>query len=267
MGMPRASTSSSAGPQTGQALGSAWKRRCSGSRVLAQALRALRERGHAGLRAVVGQGAGQRVARAALRAVDEGVAVAPVGGVEQLGQAVVAGGGVGRDRVRHLARPAGQDAKARLAGERPCTRRLQMLDAGERRRVGLQPSFESCERGRRTLDLDRDALCVVEDPPARPSSCARRKTNGRNPTPCTAPRTRIARRSTAASARAPIAARVRATATARSALRARPRGVAARPPCRAAAGARRARHARSRPARRPCRRRWSPRPGRSRSPG
>jgi hypothetical protein len=74
--------------------------------VFTQAEGALRERRHAGLGTVVGELAGQREARAALGAVDEGVAMAPVGRIEQLAQARVAGRAVGRYRGRDLAAPA-----------------------------------------------------------------------------------------------------------------------------------------------------------------
>ena len=101
--------------------------------VLGQAQRALRKRCHTGLGAIVGQGARQRESWAALCAVDEGVAVAPVGRVEQFGQAVVAGGGVGWDRRRHCPRAAGQDSKVFVAVD-------------WRARGGFEP-FYPCQRG------------------------------------------------------------------------------------------------------------------------
>ena len=67
------------------------------------------ETGHGGLGAVVGDAAGDGEAGAAVCAVEEGIAVASVGGVEQLAEAVGAGGGVGGD--------AGADAAEILAGE------------------------------------------------------------------------------------------------------------------------------------------------------
>ena len=57
-----------------------------------------RETPHRGAGAVVGQVLDDAVARAAVRAVDERIAVAAVGGIEQLAQAVVAGGEVGQHR-------------------------------------------------------------------------------------------------------------------------------------------------------------------------
>ena len=65
--------------------------------VLAAAVGAHVERGHRRVRPVVGHRADDREARPAVRAVHERVAVAPVGGVEELAEAVVAGRDVGRD--------------------------------------------------------------------------------------------------------------------------------------------------------------------------
>ena len=155
----------SAGPHTGQALGSAWKRRSQRIGVLAQARRALRERRHAGLRAVVGQGAGQRVARAALGAVDEGVAVAAVGRVEQLGQAVVAGGGVGRDRWSSP-RPSGW-RRMRKPGIGVERRRAAASSASTRASGGaslFSRCSKRCSACAGPCDLDGHALRVVEDP-------------------------------------------------------------------------------------------------------
>ena len=103
-----------AGPQTGQALGWAWKRRSSGVVVLGLAGRAHRERGHRGQRAVVGDAADDRESRPAVRAVDERVAMAAVAGVEQLGQAVVARRRVGRDeRARRVRRARCRRSRSR----------------------------------------------------------------------------------------------------------------------------------------------------------
>ena len=96
----------SRGPQTGQAIGSAWKRRSAGSSY------SRRQSAHIGkpaivvVGAVVGDGPHDREAWPALRAVQERVAVAAVGRVEELAQAVVAGGDVGRDRGRAARRQA-----------------------------------------------------------------------------------------------------------------------------------------------------------------
>jgi len=55
---------------------------------------------HRGCRSVIGQRANDGKARSAIGAVDKGIVKASVGGVEQLAQAVVACGDVGRDERR-----------------------------------------------------------------------------------------------------------------------------------------------------------------------
>ena len=127
----------SRGPQAGQAIGSAWKRRSSGILVLAPAVGAHRERRHRRVRPVVGDGAHDREARPALRAVRERVAVAAVGRVEQLAQAVVAGGHVGRhERGR-------ADRHARVDREMPSRRRAR---AARRRRSSTRASAGASAR-------------------------------------------------------------------------------------------------------------------------
>ena len=115
--------------------------------------------------AVVGQRAGQRVARAAVGAVDEGIAVAAVGRVEQFGQAVRAGGGVGRDAGLHRARAAGagcwKAASASSAG-------VARVSSASTRASGGASLFRRCstalQRLLRPLHLDVHALRVVAHP-------------------------------------------------------------------------------------------------------
>ena len=95
--------------------------------VLRPARAAHLEPRHRRQRPVVGDAAHDREPRAAVGAVDERVAVAPVGRVEQLAQAVVACRRVGSDgRVRAAARRARRDREARgprrLGGLAPTTR-------------------------------------------------------------------------------------------------------------------------------------------------
>jgi hypothetical protein len=86
--------------------------------VFGPACQALHELCHAGVGAVIGESGGDRVARATVDAVDEGVAVAAVGGIEQFRQAVRADRRVGRDAGLYLARLARRDAEAAQAGGR-----------------------------------------------------------------------------------------------------------------------------------------------------
>ncbi len=80
--------------------------------VFAPARVAQREARHAGVRPVIRQRVDDRVARTALRAVDERIAVAPIGRVGKLAHAVVAREEIGRDghlwRVRCAARGDGE---------------------------------------------------------------------------------------------------------------------------------------------------------------
>ena len=99
----RASHSSSCGPHAGQAFGCAWKRRSRGSSYSRLARRAHREAAPSSCAAGRTAGLDDREARAAVRAVGERVAVAAVGRVEDLAQAVGAGGDVGQHE-RGLAR-------------------------------------------------------------------------------------------------------------------------------------------------------------------
>ncbi len=66
--------------------------------VLSSTGRAQREVAHCGFVAVVGHILHDRKARPAVRAVGEGIGEAPIGRVKDLTQAIVAGGGVGRDQ-------------------------------------------------------------------------------------------------------------------------------------------------------------------------
>ena len=121
------------------------------------------EAGHRRMRAVVGDVAHDREARAAVRAVGERVAKAPVGRIEQLGQAVGTGRAVGADRgARLAARRALADREAALAelldllGDDP-------LDRRERWRLDRKPREEALHRLGRRLDLDHHAARVVQD--------------------------------------------------------------------------------------------------------
>ena len=96
---------------------------------------------HRGLRAVVGDAAGDGEARAAVGAIEKWIAVAAVGGIEQFAQAVGAGGGVGGNAGAHAAEDfAGDDAEPDLspvgAISRTVTESMRARGgASERRRV------------------------------------------------------------------------------------------------------------------------------------
>ena len=182
------------GGPTGRSPGRRWARRGSAGRP---GPRTRRGRGRTSRSrpswwcAVVGDAQDDRVAGAAGRAVDERVAVAAVGGVAQLGEAVGAGGRVGGDPRRGLVaarRWRGSRSRGRRAAASP---RLDALDRGQgraRRRQALQeavhrravaPRPRAAPRGRRSGRTRRGRGRV-----------ARRWTCGRKPTPWTVPSTR-----------------------------------------------------------------------------
>ena len=103
--------------------------------VLAAAGGTHREGRHRRARAVVGTAADDREPGPALRAVEERVAIPAVGRVEQLPQAVVAGGDVGRDqavrrppRLSTIAKPVSPGGSHLLD--------VTVGDPRERRRLG-----------------------------------------------------------------------------------------------------------------------------------
>ena len=129
--------------------------------VLGPAGRAHLEAGHRGVRPVVGDVSHDREARPAVGAVGERVAKAAVGGIEQLGEAVGAGGAVGRNRGARLpVARALADREAELAG---VLERLghHAFDVRQRRRLRGQPLEEALDRLRRRLDLHHHAARVV----------------------------------------------------------------------------------------------------------
>ena len=135
--------------------------------VLRPARGAHLEAGHRGERPVVRHAAHDREAWSAVGAVDERVAIAPIGRVEQLGQAVVAGGAVRRNKSARLAAPQG--ALPDLEAPQPSERELphaHPLHHREWRRLRLQPLEEALHRMRVRLGLDHDSARVVEHVPA-----------------------------------------------------------------------------------------------------
>jgi len=143
-----------------------------GVRVLRRAGGAQGERTHGGGGAVIRKVVDDRGARATVGAVDEGVAVAAVGGVAHLGEAVVAGGEVGREEAvrgcaglarsavgpalfdgeAHRGRvPVGRGAGDILEGDRFAD---QALHPGARWGLGSQASGEGIERLGRPGRLD-----------------------------------------------------------------------------------------------------------------
>ena len=123
---------------------------------------------HSGERPVIGDSAHDREAGAAVGAVDERIAVAPVRGVPQLAPAVGAHRGVGRDRgVGCLAVRALADREPRL----PRCRELlegHVLDDRQRRGLRAEPAKEDPHRRIVPFHLGQDAVGVVEHEASQP---------------------------------------------------------------------------------------------------
>ena len=106
----------------------------------------------------------------AIRAIDEGVPVAAVAGIEQLAHAVIADCDVRRDEGADGGRALAPDDAEGPLPPRLDRRRLDGVDAGERRRITGEAQLEGFERGRVALDLDEHALGVVADVAAEAQS-------------------------------------------------------------------------------------------------
>ena len=116
-----------------------------GIAILRQTARALREAAHGGMGAVVRKPFDDAVARAAVRAVGERIAVAAIRGVEDVRNALRAGSDVGQDQ-----RPPGSGAVAGAdlepgVPDRVEIARLQALDGGARRSFPLDAEQESLQ--------------------------------------------------------------------------------------------------------------------------
>jgi hypothetical protein len=130
--------------------------------VLGTAAPTHREAGHRRPRAVVGDAPNDREPWAAVRAVDERVATTAIAGIEQLRQALLAGGAVGcHGRVCGTAGRARKDRKPGFAG-RPTVLGADALDQGEWRRLRPKPREESFDCVGVALDLEQYPSRVVE---------------------------------------------------------------------------------------------------------
>ncbi len=120
------------------------------------------EAGHGGLGPVVRHIGDDAVAWSAMHAGDEGVPVAPVGGIAQLPQAFGTGGAIGRDGEILVAGPArGLDDDAGQAGGHGGFL-IDGGDARQRRRRG-ESGPETGDGLGGTLHRDGDALRVIGD--------------------------------------------------------------------------------------------------------
>ena len=133
--------------------------------VFGGATRAHGEILHGRCGAVVGQRPDDGEARAAVRAVDERIAVATVFGVEQLVKAIVASGQIGGDQRGLLGVAIVGEADVERA--EPFQRHLlevDLLDLCGGRRVHVQLGDELVQQARLALGVDEHAFHSVENP-------------------------------------------------------------------------------------------------------
>ena len=127
------------------------------------------EAAHGGQRAVVRHVPHDGEARAAVGAVDEGIAVTPVLRVQQLAAAVLTECDVRRDeRVALMLDQARQDHKALIPLQPAAPAGLDLLDHGELRGPARQLFQKALERGALPLELQHHAGGAVADRTAQP---------------------------------------------------------------------------------------------------
>ncbi len=129
--------------------------------VLALARAAHREGGHAGVAPVVRQRTRDRVARAAVRAVDERIAPATIPGIEQFRETVRTDGGVRGDVRAVAAAVAGDDRERHRFIARRARAAFHLRDPRQPRRFRGEAALELVEPVGRALDLDVHTLAVV----------------------------------------------------------------------------------------------------------
>ena len=136
--------------------------------VLGAAARAHLEPGHRRPRTVVGDAADDREPGSAVGAVGERIPMAAVGRVGDLGQAALARRRVGRDQRRRLAASARADDPEPVVARRRQRLGGDLVDRGQRGRLGRQPGEQLVDRPGVALDLELHPALVVEHPPAQP---------------------------------------------------------------------------------------------------
>ena len=153
------------GPHAAHATGCAWNRRSAGSSYCAAHTAHSAKLAHRRVRPVVREPQGDREPGSAVGAVDERIAVATVGGIEELDAG-------SRHTRRHRAtRTCGPSTPAGLSTMRKprsptaaCGHDLDAVDAGQRRRARRPAAARSrLTAGGLTLDLDEHAVVVVAD--------------------------------------------------------------------------------------------------------
>jgi hypothetical protein len=135
--------------------------------ILRLAVRAHAEPAHGGVRPVVGQGLHDGPARSAIGAVGERIAIAAIGGVQDLGEAARACGDIREDQDRFLPFPlAVADLEASVAG-RVQREGMKMMDAGAGRGFPGEALQEARQGVRGAFHLDEHPLGIIPDPPGQ----------------------------------------------------------------------------------------------------
>ena len=155
-----------------------------GIAVFAAACGAHRKAGHRGAGAIVWRGIDDRAAWAALRAVGEGIAIAPRERVADLVATCAAGGEVGH-HVPHRSRRRGEDGEPRRAQDVE-RRTHDRVEPGQGRGIGAQPALETVDVAPQP-DLHRVAMVAHVAGESELGGDAPHR--GAEATPCTWPRT------------------------------------------------------------------------------
>ena len=115
------------------------------------------------MRAVVRKAADDGESRTAIRTIDERIEVAPVRGIEEFAQAIVAGGDIrenqGADRLEFFAGQDGEPGSA-VAGDLGDLHIRDKCERGSVRREGAQEFGDACIR---PLNFDDDSGRIVGD--------------------------------------------------------------------------------------------------------
>ena len=158
--------------------------------VLGKACVAKRERRHRGRRAVIGNAVDDAEPRSAPRAVGKAIAVASLRRIEHLARAFDTDRGIGSDLGACRAGGTIDDAEARRAApaERLRSIRSMWASGGGSRRIRSSSAAIAPLPPATRISTPSASFRTSPD---RPSSRAIRQTVGRNPTPCTRPRTLI----------------------------------------------------------------------------
>ena len=134
--------------------------------VFPRTSRAQCETRHAGVGAVIGQGGGNGVAGAAMRAVDEGITVTAIIRIEQFTQTVTTCGRIWRDLGADCTNLTDGNQKGGFLAMGDLFADAEVINPGQRWWL-LQGIEEVIQRGRGALNLDTHSCAIVTDKTAQ----------------------------------------------------------------------------------------------------